>query len=164
MKLEQKLTVATLGWKRRNIEEAVEKISDTDRVLLGRIAGVAVGTKASKDVNDELIYGLKGNFRGQNVTTGEMVSSGVCYLPSGIQGMIEQDLADARQQDPNATVRFAVDIFAIRAKNKAGYSFNADNILPSETGDPVSGLLDQAQKLSPLAIAAPTATDEKKGK
>jgi len=164
MRLEQKLTVATLGWKRRNIEEAVEKITDTDRVHLARIAGVAVGLKAAKDVNEDIIYGLKGNFRGQSMLTGEMVSSGVCFLPAGIQGMLESELADARKEDPNATVRFAVDIFAIRAKNKAGYSFNADNILPSETADPVSELLTQAQSEIPLTLPSPTVEPEKKGK
>ncbi len=164
MKLEQKLTVATLGWKRRNIEEAVEKITDKDRVLLGRIAGVAVGLKSAKDVNEDIIYGLKGNFRGQSAMTGEMVSSGVCFLPAGIQGMLESELADARKNDTNATIRFAVDIYAIRSKNKAGYSFNADNILPSETADPVSELLMQAQAEIPLQIAVQPTSEEKKGK
>jgi hypothetical protein len=153
MKLEQKLTMRALGWSRGKIEEAVGKVpSDGGRVLLGRVAGIIVGTKLAKDVNDEVIVGLKGNFRGVSSVDNETVTSGICFLPSGIQGMLESALAEARQKDQNATVQFAMDVYAIPAKNLAGYSFNADNILGNEDNDPLTALLADANAKSPLQI------------
>lgn len=167
MRLEQKLTIRALGWTRGKIEEAVGQVPrDTGRVLLGRIAGVVVGTKNAKDMNDDIITGLKGNFRGQSAlevdgVSGALVTSGVCFLPGGIQGMIEQDLADAKQHDANATVRFAFDVYAKPATNKAGYTFDAENLLPGEQADPLTELLVAAEQAQPLALPAP---DGKKGK
>lgn len=153
MRLEQKLTMRALGWSRGKIEEAVGKVpSDGGRVLLGRVAGIVVGTKFAKDVNEEIIVGLKGNFRGVSALDGEPVTSGICYLPSGIQGMLETALAEARQKDPNGTIQFAVDMYAIPAKNLAGYSFNAENILGGAEDDPLTALLSLAEEQLPLAL------------
>lgn len=153
MRLEQKLTMRALGWTRGKIEEAIGAVPrNTGRVLLGRVAGIAVGTKLAKDVNDDVIVGLKGSFRGVSSQSGEMVTSGVCYLPSGIQGMIESSLSDAKRADPNATVQFVVDVFAIPAQNKAGYSFNADNVAGDMNveADPLTELLGKATELVAL--------------
>lgn len=158
MKLVQKLSSKAMGWNRNAIGTAVTKVPPANgRVLLGRIACLVSGIKTSVNPQTgEIMTGLKGNFRGvptkpgtdeKTVYTlgGEEVTSGVCYLPSGIQSMIEGALADAQEKDKSATVRVVLDLYAIPASNAAGYSFDADTIEEPTTDDPLSALLKEAE-------------------
>lgn len=167
MRLEQKITMKALGWSRGKIELEIGKVPrDGGRVLLGRVAGIIVGTKATKDVNDDVIFGLKGNFRAISSITGEEISSGIAYLPSGIQGMLETALADTRSEtkDPNATVQFVVDVYAIPANNKVGYSFNADTVSKEDAKDPVADLLNVASETAALPAPTEPKAEEKPAK
>lgn len=168
MELVGKLSPKAMGWDRNKIGTEVAKVpADGGSVNLGRIVGVVSGLKQT--VNGEtgdIQTGLKGNFRGISSLEGKpAVTSGVCYLPGGIQEMLEGALASAKENDPRATVSFAIDLFAIPATNKAGYSFKADNIVEAGATDPLQSLLDQAAANKPLALAAaepaPEAAPEK---
>lgn len=178
-KLSGKLTAKALGWDRNKIGTAVTKVpADGGRVLLGRIVGIVSGLKQTVN-NDtgEIQNGLKGQFRGissLNATgdvlstpTGEKITAGVCYLPGGIQEMLEGTLAAAQETEAKATVQFAIDLFAIPATNKAGYSFDADNLVAADAVDPLDNLVALANENASAAPAleAPEAekTPTKKG-
>jgi len=159
-KLSGKLTAKALGWDRVAIGSETKKVpAEGGRVPLGRIVGIVSGLKQTVN-NDtgEVQNGLKGQFRGistrndageilaikDNAPQGVTVTAGVCYLPGGIQEMIEGALAAAQETDPRATVHFGIDLFAIPATNKAGYSFDADNLVDAAEADPLDALLSSA--------------------
>lgn len=157
MELVGKLTPKSLGWDRNQLGTETAKVpADGGKVLIGRIVGIVAGLRQTIN-NDtgEVQNGLKGNFRGvsskvypegaEQAGKPITVTSGVCYLPSGIQDMIEGALASAKEADAKATVNFAIDLYGIPATNKAGYSFKAENIVAPQTADPLAMLLEQAE-------------------
>lgn len=169
-KLSGKLTAKALGWDRNKIGTAVSKVpADGGRVLLGRIVGIVSGLKQTVN-NDtgEIQNGLKGQFRGISAITekgdvltapeGAKITAGVCYLPGGIQEMLEGALAAAQESDAKATVQFGLDLFAIPSTNKAGYSFDADNLVAADAVDPLDNLVVIAnENAAAAALPAPEA-------
>lgn len=156
MKLSGKLTAKALGWDRLAIATAVAAVGTTARVNLGRFVGVVTDLRHTIDQkNGEIQTGLKGNFRGISTKDGLEVTSGVCYLPSGIQSMIEGSMEAAKEKDPKASVQFALDLFALHSTNAAGYTFEAQNIVQADAVDPLAALLESANAITPLALAAP---------
>lgn len=172
MQLVGKLTPKALGWDRIAIGGATAKVpADGGRVFLGRIAGIVGGFRETLNSDTgEVQRGLKGNFRGmssRNVTDDKgndtgvqiVVTSGVCYLPGGIQEMIEGSLLAAQDVtsggNAKATVQFAIDLYAIPATNKAGYSFTAETLVEAAQSDPLALLLAQAEGTATPALEAP---------
>lgn len=157
-RLTGKLTAKSLGWDRARIATEVKKVpADGGRVELGTFVGIVNGLRQTVNGDTgEIQNGLKGQFRGVSslgTDSGKeigknnpplTVTAGVCYLPGGIQDMIEGTLAVAKEADANATVRFGVKLFAIPATNKAGYSFDADTLLETQEADPLDMLLEAA--------------------
>jgi len=153
-----KLTAKTLGWDRNRIGTEVAKVpAQGGRVELGTIVGIVSGLRqtVSNDTG-EIQNGLKGQFRGvsslgtdsgkeiSDANPAATVTAGVCYLPGGIQEMLEGALAQAKEADASATVRFGIKLYAIPATNKAGYSFDADNLIEAAESDPLGDLLELA--------------------
>lgn len=166
MLLVGKLTPKSLGWDRNALGSETAKVpADGGKVLIGRIVGIVAGLRQTVDNDTGNIHtGLKGNFRGISSKKGEdgkpiTVTSGVCYLPGGIQDMIEGALAAAQESDAKATVQFAIDLFGIPATNKAGYSFAADNIVAPTAADPLALLLEQAATNKAEALPAPEGSE-----
>lgn len=160
----QKLSAKSLGWDRSEIGVAIKD----GKTLLGRIAGIVDGLKQSiNSETQEVQSGLKGNFRGISTKADKdgviiEVTSGVCYLPAGVQAMIEGSLAQAKEADHKATINFAIDLYAIPETNKAGYSFVADSLVEATETDPLASLLSQADGVKALpAPAKAKATKEK---
>lgn len=157
-RLSGKLTAKSLGWDRNRIGTEVAKVpADGGRVKLGTFVGIVSGLRQTVN-NDtgEVQNGLKGQFRGIS-TLGEdtgkeigdknparAVTAGVCYLPGGIQEMIEGALSQAKENDVKANVQFGLDLYAIPATNKAGYSFDADSLVEATEADPLDALLTAA--------------------
>lgn len=169
-----KLTPKALGWDRNRIGTEVAKVpQDGGRVELGTIVGIASGLRQTIN-NDtgEIQTGLKGQFRGVSTLgddTGKeigpknaqrVVTAGVCYVPGGIQSMIEGALAQAQEKDEKATVQFGLKLFAIPATNKAGYSFDAETLLKTEEADPLDTLLSMAETADD---AEPAQVEDKSG-
>lgn len=84
-----------------------------------------------------------------------VVTSGVAYLPGGLQPMIEAALAEAQATDPKASVRFGIDLFGIPAQNKAGYSFDGETLIDATEVDPLAEMLETAASMK--ALPAPVA-------
>ena len=168
-RLSGKLTAKSLGWDRNRIGTEVAKVpADGGRVLLGTIVGICSGLRQTVNGDTgEIQNGLKGQFRGvsslgddtgKEIGTGNparSVTAGVCYLPGGIQEMIEGVLASAVEKDAKATVNFGLKLFAIPATNKAGYTFDADNLIEAQEADPLSTLLASAAAVEAPALPAP---------
>lgn len=83
------------------------------------------------------------------------VRSGVCYLPSGLQDMIEGAYAQAVEADPKATVSFGLDLYCLKDTNKAGYTFKAETKVEAQERDPLEMLMDQVRTVK--ALPAPDA-------
>ena len=185
-----KLTAKSLGWDRNAIGTAVKKVpADGGRVFIGRIVGNVTGLHQSmNDETGEVQTGLKGNFRGisslnefvpetnakgepKKDAKGETImkdsgapvtmTAGRCYLPGGIQDMIEGAYADANKGDDKGnSVSFAVDLYAIPATNKAGYSYDADTVTEANQVDPLDLLLQSAAAIRAIpGTTAPALTD-----
>lgn len=172
-----KLTAKTLGWDRNRIGAEVGKVPAIGgRVELGTIVGIVSGLRqtVSNDTG-EIQSGLKGQFRGvsslgtdsgKEISTANpaaTVTAGVCYLPGGIQEMLEGALAEAHSTDASATVKFGIKLFAIPATNKAGYSFDADNLIAASESDPLADLLalTETPAAEQPALEAPKAPAKK---
>jgi hypothetical protein len=181
-RLSGKLTPKSLGWDRASLATDIGKIGDQDRIRLGRFAGIVSGLRTTvNDDTGEVQYGLRGQFRGVSAKLEQVpvlnkdgspkkdnkgepvlqdggpitVTSGVCYLPGGMQDMIMGALAAAQEADAKATVQFALDLYGIRAANKAGYSFVAENLIEAEEADPLDMLLSLAGDAATKALPAP---------
>lgn len=149
-----KLSIKTLG---ANPKEATVAEGEPNKsVFMCRIMGIARGIKAAVGQDGDPVFGLTGQFEGQNAK-GASYSSGVCYLPSGIQELIQDPLEAAiNAGDKTAAITFTMDLFAVTATNKAGYSFRAELLSDAEREDPFKALRAAAAS-KPLPIAAPTA-------
>lgn len=119
-----------------------------DTLKLCTIVGIADGIKQVEDpVHGKVFYPLTGRFEGINPETGTKTRSGVLYLPTGIHETYE---AAVRKLEEGDSIRFAIEIRAVRAENPAGYSYEAVDLLPLQEVDPLSEI---ANKLT--AKAAP---------
>ena len=153
MKVDGKLSPRALGWDRDTISAAIKKITPSDRVLIGRFGGVVAGLKMTENAKDGSVQiGLKGNFRGISSILdgkGEPIrsESGVCYIPGGIQEMIEGNYSIAREQDKNATVTFLVDLYAIHANNPVGYTFTAETVVEPGENNQLDMLFEQGDNV-----------------
>lgn len=139
-KILPKMSIKTLGANPKAASVNLEK-EKAKRVPMVRIMGIARGIKAAVGNDGDPVFGLTGQFEGVNIETGETAQSGVLYLPSGIQELIQDPLESAiNAGDKTAAVQFAVDLYAVSATNKAGYSFEADNLAAPEREDPFAAL------------------------
>jgi hypothetical protein len=142
-----KITVKTVGARPAKAAESKA------REMLMRVYGVASGLKISRNVNErtgEKDVALKGDFRARNLETGELYSSGILYLPSGIHDLIQAPLDVAQANNESAEVTFALDVFSQPATNASGFGYGAivlgepaenDAVarLAKEIGEPVAG-------------------------
>lgn len=136
-----KLTIKDLGCNAK-ATAAAPKIGD--RVPLARIYGVANGVKVKEDKRSgEFHSALKGTFRGKVVqegveTNGQIFSSGLLYLPGGIHELIEAPLMEAEAAGNVGEVKFALDIWAVRNGNAAGFSYGATIVGEPMQNDPLA--------------------------
>ncbi len=137
-KILPKMSIKTLGANPKSA--AVGANEAAKKVPMVRIMGIARGIKTAIGNNGDTVFGLTGQFEGVNIATGEVAQSGVLYLPSGIQELIQEPLEGIIAEDKNAAVTFAFDIFAVSATNPAGYSFEAELHGQPDREDPFAAL------------------------
>lgn len=148
-----KLSIKTLGCNPKQATTAEGEPSK--KVFMCRIMGIARNVKGAVGQDGDPVFGLTGQFEGTN-NKNETYSSGVCYLPSGIQEMIQDPLEALIAQDKSAAITFTMDLFAVTATNKAGYSFSAELISDAQREDPFAALRQNAAR-KPLPLPAPAA-------
>lgn len=176
-RLSGKLTAKALGWGRDEISPAIKSMPQTEKLYVGRFAGIVSGIK--ENVNEdsgEIQTGLRGQFRGLSTRseTGEVVgadpangnplgmvvTAGVCYLPSGLQDVVEGAYRQAIESNPRATISFVLDLYAMAANNKVGYTYDAETRVDAQENDPLALLLETASASAPVALV----NESKKGK
>lgn len=151
-----KLTVKDIGC---NAKAAAAAPKIGDRVPLARFYGVANGVKVKEDKRTgEFHSALKGTFRAlvtqpEVETNGKLFNSGLLYLPGGIHEMIEAPLMAAEAAGETGEVKFAVDIWAVRNGNAAGFSYGATILGEPRQNDP---LAEMEEMLAGLSAPVPT--------
>lgn len=170
-----KLSVKTMGCNAKLA--TVGEGEAAKRIPMIRIMGIAGGIKVAEGQDGDPVFGLTGQFEGVNIANGKVYRSGVCYLPAGIQELIqdplEQEIDDAaggkstgeggveivRAKRAVQPIRFAFDIFAVTATNKAGYSFAATEVGSNPTRvDPFAEMRQVAQTVELPKLPAPAAS------
>lgn len=148
--------------------KAVTMLPDgTNELHLGAIVGVATGIKNGKQADGVTPFvGLVGNFEAvPSDTSKEAVASGVCYLPDAFQQPIIDALADkvndkGEVTQPGATsVQFAYEVYAIKAQNPQGYSWQLRSAIEPSANDPLAEAKAKlvAARATQPQIAAPKA-------
>lgn len=165
-----KLTIATMGCKAKLAASDANNI----KTPLARIMGVARNLKAAIDTNGEPVFGLTGQFLGINVAQSldagkgdkpedyGQYTSGVLYLPGGIQELIQSPLEallnDKDKEVANsAAIEFALDLFAVPATNKSKYSFTATLLGDARKADPFAAIKAQVGDAKLPALPSPEA-------
>lgn len=165
------MTIATLGCKPKLVTVLDDKqlAAINGRVFLARIMGTARGLKLATDTSGNPVFGLTGQFLAMVRDTGggpdKEFQSGVLYLPGGLQEMVQSPLEAGIDGGDKATaISFALDLFAVKAPNKAGYSFAADLKGDAAQADPFAAMRarfeGEAAKLPALPNLAPAQTAE----
>ncbi len=136
-----KMSVKTMGCK-----PARAKIDDKV-VPMAIIVGIARGTTMKMDAKGEPVEALVGDFEGKNIETGELFSSGVCYLPAGIHEQVISGI----KKDGATSVQFALQIDAAPSPNKAGYTYTGRPLEKPTGADPLSALRKHLEATPKLA-------------
>lgn len=133
MEIISKISLKTVGGN-----PALAKALET-KVPMMRVFGTARNIKTAVGQNGDPVFGLAGQFKAINMQDGKEFTSGVCYLPAGIQELIQEPLEAAlsAENSRGAAVEFALDVFAIPSTNKAGYSFSAESLKEVSSDDPM---------------------------
>lgn len=107
------------------------------KLLLGTIIGIASGTVERKAADGLTTFtGLKGSFEAVPANAdNDTVQGGVCFLPESFQGPIEDMLADDAD-----SVKFAFEVYAVKADNPQGYSWAMQPLTEAAQNDPLAEL------------------------
>jgi hypothetical protein len=124
------------------------------------IIGIASGLKHGEDKNKpgQFWTALTGDFLGVNLETGEKFRSGKCFLPAGIQDVVEAPLsaaelhkdADGKPDPQSVSMKFGFRIYSVKATNPAGYTYAAEILLKPSENDPLTEMLAQVEAGAPV--------------
>ena len=107
----------------------IKDIPDGALLKLCRIAGVANGTQRG-----ESTYGnwaaLKGEFAGTNFVTGEVKIAQAAIVPGAFGDMLISTVEAAIKDDPNASLKFCVDIYVkVSARDANKYEYECKPVM-----------------------------------
>lgn len=117
---------------------------DGMRAVLGTIIGIAQGVNRRADPKGGPDYvGLVGAFSAiPSDVQREEVRSTICYLPDAVHGPIAATLEKAREKDPTATVRFAMEAGVMKG-GTAGFTWEFKPMFDGAAGamvDPLASI------------------------
>lgn len=147
-----KMTVGTAGFKKI----AMRAASEGKEIVVGDIIGLATEAKATVLDDGSPSIALKGSFETTNADTGEVLQSGICYLPSALSGLIVAVVKELQKENPLPQA-FAVRLIAFPASNPIGYSYKATNLAPQHTADPLAGVKAAMKDGGFVALPKPAA-------
>jgi hypothetical protein len=157
--LDKKLSVKGLGWDKATILKTVLEDQASEH-FLARIVGTATQPRPYKikegERAGEIAFGLMGQFEGTNGSTGETITSAVCYLPEYATEMVLGALGAG--EDVSA-VRIAFDIYAkYDEKAVTSYVFSVRDLLNQGAAgvDEVKDMI-KALPMPPKTLALPSA-------
>lgn len=132
VKVVGKLTAKELG----NPKKVLALDGENAKFVIGRIFGIASECKR-KDVTDPqngavtTYWPIIGQFVGVQ-PDGTQVRSGVLYLPGGIHESYKAALDNIEEGD---TLRFALELRTVKSTNAAGYTYEAEDLMPPKVVD-----------------------------
>lgn len=147
MQLIRKISAASLGWRKPEIQSAV-LIARNEAVPLYRVGGVATGIRTGKSKFDDREetsewIALTGRFRAftkHKDGEGETFESGVCFMPGYVVDAVAGQLSAE-----TTGVRFAYDIMAkYDEKSATSYTFHAVSLLEPAEDDPLDTIVGPA--------------------
>lgn len=138
------------------------------RYMLGTLVGIVSGFVERANPKDpaEKFEGLSGQFRSIPADDKrDELESGVCFLPDAFHNMIAAPFRKMVEADKNAQLRFAFEIYSIRAQNPAGYSWEFKPKIEAAGGNPLDELVSDLGEIKVVAgrkVLALAAPDKKK--
>lgn len=142
---------------------AVNLEHDGMKAVLGTIIGIAQGVNRRMDPKGGADYvGLVGAFCAIPADPErEEVRSTICYLPDAVHAPIAATLEKAKETNPTATVRFAMEAGVCKG-GTAGFTWEFKPMFDGAAGAMVDPLADMRKALSApgaKALPAPTAAE-----
>jgi hypothetical protein len=148
MKLVSKLTIKSAGANPKKIHAVPDGV---EFLSLCTIVGIADGIKQVEDPNQgKVFFPLTGRFQATNSANGDITRSGILYLPTGIHETYE---AAVRKLEEGDSIRFALELRAVKATNPAGYSYEAVDLLPMAEVDPLQEITKTLAASKQTAVA-----------
>lgn len=150
MSVKSKLVAKDLGNPKgvMAFEEGSKKVH-----VLGTIIGIATGVKSKVMDNGDVFEQIMGQFEGVRADNGEVIESGILYLPSGIQ----ERLAEPLKREGATDIQFGIQIGTRLAPNAAGYEYIVEQLHRPSAHDPLEAI--RASIKENLALLPP----DKKG-
>lgn len=151
-----KLSLGTMGIKGAAILGQPESIK---RLLVATIFGKVGGSKTVEDkLTGQVHTPLTGTFQGINhLNENKEYQSGLLYLPGGVHDQLLN--AANKLMDESEEIDFALEIYAVRAGNAAGYSYEATPLLEPKGVDPLAEIRKQVDATR-AKLAAPAKSAE----
>lgn len=136
---------------------------DGDKGVLGTIIGIALNVNRRSDPKGGPDYlGLTGAFAAiPTDPQREEVRSTICYLPDAVHGPIAATLEKAREADPTATVRFAMEAGVMKG-GTAGFTWEFKPLFDGNQGALVDPLAQIRGAIGTGVKLLPNATDAEK--
>lgn len=129
---------------------------NVNRVKLGTVFGIAedISERTGPDGTTKF-RGLAGSFAIISAETEEETRSGLLYLPTEVQALIENQLFGEKEKDGvksveriATNVKFAFDINVDRATNPQGYSWSfTPKVQPAAETDPLAQFRNEIAQL-----------------
>lgn len=141
-----KLSLGTLGCKGAIV---LGLPAGDDKIAIARFYGKVsdVKTQTNNDTGEVYTF-LQGNFEGVNMQTGLVLRSGKLYLPKGVMEVMEAAVAALKADESankKASISFGFEIRAIKATNKAGYSYEAAALKKPEEEDELKAIREMVR-------------------
>jgi hypothetical protein len=119
------------------------------KYFVGTILGRASGFVERANIKtEEIMEGLKGTFVmvPSEPRMGEM-ESGVLFVPDAFHNLLSTPLRKAQDTDNKAALEFALEVYSIKAKNPAGYSWEMYPAVPFTGKHPLDDLMKKVAAL-----------------
>jgi hypothetical protein len=130
-----------------------------NRMLMGTVIGVVSKVITRTMPTGDVYEGLSGNF--EAIPTDPKlptIRSGVLYLPDGFFELIADPLKTIQQADETATLTFGLEVYAVKAGNPQGYSWEYVQLGQPAKDDPLARVRETLQL--GLATWAPQITNQ----
>lgn len=127
---------------------------DVKKYMLGTIVGIVTGfvERGNPKEPDQKFEGLQGQFRSiPSDDKRDELESGVCFLPDAFHSMIAAPFRAMHEKDKNAQLRFAFEIYSIRAQNPAGYSWEFKPKIEAAGANPLDELISDLGEVKLVA-------------
>lgn len=140
---------------KKAIANAIAKTENDGRTALGQVFGAVMGYNEKvtnqKDGTVSKSYQFLGQFEAVSFETGEIIKSGMCYLPSYFADTIRAYIERLSKSGSAAGLEFAIEIgMEPNPRSKEGegvaYQYYVKNLIPPAQNDPLEALKRRVPK------------------